>query len=133
MKRIQTLLLTCGLLSGGVSGRHSVILMDFCLVLSLIWFCSCVLAPAAVVSSAAVSAATLLAEIERHAQDQGKSDFVTVATETDVFEGPGKSYPLKGSLNKGDQCKVLVITEGWIQCFSDQFEIGWVQQASVSQ
>ena len=132
MKRIQALLLKSGLLrSGRISGGHSIILMDFCLVLSLIWSCSCVLAPAAVVSSAAVSAAALLKEIEDLAQDAGTSDVVTVITETDVYEGPGENYSLKGTLNKGDQFQVLGMKEGWIQCFSGQFEIGWVQNSNV--
>ena len=134
MKRIQGLLLKCGRpRRGRISGRHSIILMDFCLVLSLIWTCSCLLAPAAVVSSAAVSAAALLAEIEGLAQDEGKSDVVTVTTETDVYEGPGKNYLLKGALNKGDQIKVLGMREDWIQCSSGQYEIGWVQRSNVSE
>ena len=65
------------------------------------------------------------------AQDGGKSDVVTVATETDVYEGPGKNYSLKGALSKGDQFEVLGMSEGWIQCFSGQFEIGWVQDCNV--
>lgn len=134
MKKIQGLLLKCGHSGiGGTSRGNSIILVDFCLVLSLIWFCSCVLAPAAVVSSAAVSAAGLLAEIEHLAQDGGKSDVVTVTTETSVYEGPGKNYSVKGALNKGDQIKVLGMREDWIQCSSGQYEIGWVQQSNVSE
>jgi len=136
MKTIQRLLLTCGLprrraVSNGDSIILGVILMSLCLVLGLIWFCSCVLAPVAVVTSAAVSAAALLAEIEDLVQDRGKSDLVTVTTETDVFEGPSKNHSLKGTLKQGDQFKVLGMTEDWILCFSGQFEIGWVQDSNV--
>ena len=132
MKTIQGLLLECRRpRSGEFLGGHSIILMDFCLVLSLIWSCSCLLAPVAVVSSAAVSAAALLAEIEGLAREDGKSGLVTVTTETDVYEGPGKDYSLKGTLDEGDQFKVLEMTEGWIQCFSGRFEIGWVQNSNV--
>jgi len=97
MKRIHGLLLKWGRPGMG-SGRHSIILMDFCLVFSLIWCCSCLLAPAAVVSSAAVSVAALVAEIEGLAQDGGEPDVVTVPTETAVYEGPGKNYSLKDEL-----------------------------------
>jgi uncharacterized protein YgiM (DUF1202 family) len=72
-----------------------------------------------------------LAETEDLAQDGGKSDFVTVTTETDVYEGPGKNYSLKGTLNKGDQFKVLGMSGGWIQCSSGKFETGWVQDSNV--
>jgi len=134
MKRIQGSLLTCDRPGSGIiSGGYRIILLDSCLVLSLILFCSCVLAPVAVVSSAAVSAAGLLAEIESLTQDGGKSDFVTVSAETDVYEGPGRNYSLKGTLHEGDQFKVLEIRRGWIQCFSGQFEIGWVQNSNIPQ
>jgi len=134
MKRIQGFFLKWRRLRiGGISGGYSSILINFCLVLGLIWLCSCVLAPVAVVSSAAVTVAALLAEMEDLAEDGGKSDVVTVIIETDVYEGPGKNYSLKGALNKGDQFKVLGMREGWIQCFSGQFEIGWVQQSNTSE
>ena len=132
MKRIQGLLLKCGRPGGGrILGGYSSILLDSFLILSLIWTCSCLLAPAAVVSSAAVSVAGLLAEIEGLTQGEVKSDVVTVTTETDVYEGPGKNYSLKGTLDEGDQFKVLEMKEGWIQCFSGQFEIGWVHKSNV--
>ena len=50
------------------------------------------------------------------------------ASETNVYEGPGKNYRLKGALSKGDEIKVLGMTEAWIQCSSGQYEIGWVRK-----
>ena len=119
--------------SGGHGIVLRVVLMNFCLILGLLWFCSCLLAPAALVSSAAVSGAAVLAEIERLAHDGGNSDVVTVTAEANLYEGPGKNYRLKGVISKGDQIRVLGMTGDGIQCSCGPYEIGWVQQSNVSE
>jgi uncharacterized protein YraI len=111
--------------------QHRNILFGFCLVFAAITSGACAVAPALMLTSAAITAAAVVTEGERIMQPVNEPNSVIVENETDVYAGPGEDYSHKGTLGKGDRIEVLGYQEEWIQCRSDQFEMGWIRDSDV--
>ena len=85
------------------------------------------MAPALMVTTAAVSAVAVATEGERLIQNVSEPHTVIVKNETGVYTGPGEGYCRKGTLVEGDKIEVLGQEGEWVQCRSDRFHTGWIQ------
>jgi len=88
-------------------------------------------APALMRTTAAVSAVAVVSEGERLILNVSEPKSVVVRNDTDVYTGPGEGYSRKGALVEGDEIEVLRYQEGWVQCRSEQFEMGWIPDSDV--
>jgi len=88
-------------------------------------------APALMLTTAAVSAVAVVSEGERLILNVSEPKSVVVRNDTDVYTGPGEGYSRKGALVEGDEIEVLRYQEGWVQCRSEQFEMGWIPDSDV--
>jgi len=111
----------------GSLNRHRNILVGACLAFGAFSSGGCAIAPALVLTTAAVSAVAVATEGERLILNVSEPHTVIVKNETDIYAGPGEGYSCKGTLGKGDKVEVLGHREGWVQCRSDQFDTGWIQ------
>lgn len=92
---------------------------------------ACLVAPAAIVTSALVTSAGIVNELEKAGQKSDDQHTVTVKADTEVYEGPGEEYSLIATLCEGDEIKVLQEEDDWIQCCADRFERGWIRQSGI--
>jgi hypothetical protein len=111
----------------GFLNRHRNMLVGASLAFGAFTSGGCAIAPALMVTTAAVSAVAVLTEGERLVLDVSEPHTVIVKNETGIYAGPGEGYSRKGTLGKGDKIEVLRHQEGWVQCRSDQFDTGWIQ------
>lgn len=112
--------------------RHRNVLAGLCLAFGAFTSAGCAVAPALLLTTAAVSAVAVATEGERLILNVNEPSSVIVKNDTDIYAGPGEGYSRKGTLAKGDKVEVLGHQEGWIQCRSDQFETGWIHNSDVS-
>jgi uncharacterized protein YgiM (DUF1202 family) len=84
-----------------------------------------------VLTTAAVSAVGVVSEGERLILNQSEPNSVIVKNDTDVYTGPGEGYSRNGALVEGDKIEVLGYQQGWVQCRSEQFEMGWIPESDV--
>ena len=111
----------------GFLNRHRNILVGACLAVGAFASGGCAVAPALMLTTAAVSAVAVVAEGERLILNVSEPHTVIVKNETGIYAGPGEGYSRKGTLAEGDKIEVLGHQEGWVQCRSDQFDTGWIQ------
>ena len=111
----------------GPLNRHRNILVGACLAFGAFTSGGCAIAPALVLTTAAVSAVAVVTEGERLILNVSETHTVIVENETGIYAGPGEGYSRKGTLGKGDKIEVLGHQEGWVQCRSDRFDTGWIQ------
>jgi uncharacterized protein YgiM (DUF1202 family) len=88
-------------------------------------------APALVLTTAAVSALAVVSEGKRLVLNESEPNSFIVKKDTDVYKGPGEDYSPKGTAVKGDKIEVARYWEGWVQWRSDQFEMGWIHDSDT--
>ena len=111
----------------GFLNRHGNVLVGLCLAFVTMTCGACAVAPALVLTTAAVSAVAVVTEGERLILNVSEPHTVIVKNETGIYAGPGEGYSRKGTLAEGDKIEVLGHQEGWVQCRSDRFDTGWIQ------
>jgi hypothetical protein len=115
----------------GFLNRHRNILAGACLAFGAVTSGGCAIAPAVMLTTAAVSAVAVVSEGERLILNVSEPNSVIVKNDAAIYTGPGEGYSRKGTLDKGDKIEVLGYQEGWVQCRSDQFEMGWIHDSDV--
>ena len=115
----------------GFLSRHRNVLVGLCLALGALTSGGCAVAPALMLTTAAVSAVAVATEGERLILNVHEPDSIIVKNDTDIYAGPGEGYSRQGTLAEGDEIKVLGHLEGWVQCRSDQFEMGWIRDSDL--
>ena len=122
----------CGCPGGrGFLNPHRNILVGISLAFGAFTWGGCAVAPALTLTTAAVSAVAVVLEGERLILNVSEPNFVIVKNDTGIYAGPGEGYSRKGTLGKGHKIEVLKCREGWVQCRSDQFEMGWIHDSDV--